>query len=77
MNVTEEKQLMEVVDNIDDVLIDLFVRHGLHPSEMIALILARVVAIAKEANGEQQLLVLLDKMKSSIINIPKSDVTLH
>lgn len=77
MKIKSEEDLLAVVDEVDDVIIGLMERHQMHPMEMIGLILARIVAITREANGEKDILVLLDRMKSTIMNTPKSDVTLH
>ena len=65
--------VLAVVDKIDESLINLSIEYDIHPSDMCAIVLARLVAIAKETNGKDSLLVLLDAAKYSIINLPEID----
>lgn len=73
----EQEKMMNIVDEVDTMIIDLMVANQMHPTETIAFILARIVAISKQVNGEKDLLVLLEKMKSSIMDTSNTNTVLH
>lgn len=71
------EDILTVVDLIDETLVDLAMKYDLHPVDLSAIVLARLVAIIKETNGIDSFLVLLEASKHSIMNTPKTDKTLH
>lgn len=73
----EQEKMLNLIDEVDTMIIDLMFANQMHPTETIAFILARIVAISKQVNGEKDLLVLLEKMKSSIMDTPNTNTVLH
>ena len=74
-----DDELAQLVVEFDSAIIDFMLQYKLHPIEMFGFALARIVAIARETNGEDGLAILLDEAKSVIMkrSSSKEKTTLH
>jgi len=73
----DHDEILAIVDKIDESLIDISIEYDIHPSDMCAVVMARLVAIAKQTNGKDSFLVLLEAAKYSIMEHPKTNTVIH
>ena len=74
---SDEELVREIVDSVDDAIINWILKYELHPVELVGIILARLLSIAKETNGEDAFLELIDEVKSSIMMRSKTNTVIH
>lgn len=69
--------LMGLVNDIDGQILNWLLGYEIPPSALVAIILARLMALVKESAGEDSFLVLLEAVKSSILDTPSPKTHLH
>ena len=63
----EDKELMELSDNIDSLLLDSCVKHRIGFEVITAIVLARIVALSRQINNEADTGRLLSLAQSTIM----------
>jgi hypothetical protein len=71
----EDKELMELVENVDSLLLDACVKHQIGFEIITAIVLSRIVAISQHIHNESDTGRLLSLAQSSIME--SSGQSLH
>lgn len=70
----DDNELAELIENIDDTLAGLMVRHNIDVSELTGAVMARLLLVNQVVNNENN---FVDLLKSIIDNPPHNPPTIQ
>jgi len=73
MSNLSDEDLAELINGIDNYFVTCVTAFGVKPTELMAVLMSRMVQMAQIIGGEDVLLTLLKCAKESIVNPPDID----